>query len=271
MSENSIIYPLSMGVDSATIGDLSNLTTTDKTNVVSAINEVNGKFPVSIANGGTGASTAENALVNFNLIDNTEQDFPANSEADYITAVRNYFEANSEDYIPFVFNAGWQGQGYGMAAGVKTLDIDDPSGQTRSIMIFNQKSGVKFYIRQPDSQWYDYSPNGIVLYENSSGTQNTITLSDDAQYYKYFEIYYKNDAGTFSSTKVEAPNGKTVQLSMMGYYDNMMYLRATNIEISGTSITWQNGSYGWGTTGNNGTSIYSGTSLLYITKVVAYR
>ncbi len=271
MSIKSIVYPLSMGVDSETIGNLADLTTTNKTNVVSAVNEINGKFPVSIANGGTGASTAEGALVNLNLIDTTEQDFAGNSEADYITAVRNYFEANSEEYIPFVFNAGWQGQGYGMAVGVKTLDLGDHGGQTSSIMIFNQQSGVKFYIRDPNSQWRDYSPNGIVLYENSSGTQNTITLSDDAQHYKYFEIYYKNDAGVFSYTKVEAPNDKIVELSMLGYYDNQMYLRTTNIVISGTSITWRNGSYGWGTTSNNGTHIYDGNSLLYITKVIGYR
>ena len=67
MSEKTIVYPLSMGVNSQTIGNLTDLTTTNKTNVVASINEVNSKFPVSIANGGTGATSASAARTNLEV------------------------------------------------------------------------------------------------------------------------------------------------------------------------------------------------------------
>lgn len=49
--------PLGVGDDSEKIGNLSDLTTTDKTNIVSSINEVNNKI-IPISQGGTGATTA---------------------------------------------------------------------------------------------------------------------------------------------------------------------------------------------------------------------
>lgn len=64
----SLLNHFGDGSSSADIGDLSDLTTTDKTNVVSAINEVNGKFPVSIANGGTGGTTATEARTNLGVM-----------------------------------------------------------------------------------------------------------------------------------------------------------------------------------------------------------
>ena len=67
MSEKTIVYPLSMGVNAQTIGNLTDLTTTNKSNVVASINEVNSKFPVSIANGGTGGTTATAARTNFSV------------------------------------------------------------------------------------------------------------------------------------------------------------------------------------------------------------
>lgn len=67
MSEKTIVYPLSMGVNAQTIGDLTDLTTTNKLNVVASINEVNAKFPVSIANGGTGGTTATEARTNLEV------------------------------------------------------------------------------------------------------------------------------------------------------------------------------------------------------------
>lgn len=59
--------PLIVGNDSEKIGNLSDLTTTNKTNIVSSINEVNGKFPISIANGGTGGTTATEARTNLGV------------------------------------------------------------------------------------------------------------------------------------------------------------------------------------------------------------
>lgn len=50
------------------LGDLANLDTTDKGSAVDAINEVFGKFPVSVADGGTGATTAAGARTNLGIV-----------------------------------------------------------------------------------------------------------------------------------------------------------------------------------------------------------
>lgn len=57
-----------MGANPESIGNLSDLTTTNKSNLVSAVNEVNNKFPVSIANGGTGGATATAARTNLEVM-----------------------------------------------------------------------------------------------------------------------------------------------------------------------------------------------------------
>lgn len=238
MSENSIVYPLSMGVKPESIGNLSDLTTTNKTNVVSAVNEVNGKFPVSIANGGTGATTNINAFANLGMIDTQGQVFSANSEADYISAVQNFFDTNSTEYVPYIFNAGWQGQGYGVAWGVQSLKNDPNFNNT--LFIFNEKAGTKIFHKDKDSNgWVDYSPTGVVLYENSSGTKSTVVLSESAANFKGLKIYYKHNDGEIFCREVNDPDGHSTLLFSVKYRDtDFSYLSSSQIFISGTSITW---------------------------------
>lgn len=85
--------PLSVGDDSGKIGNLSNLTTTDKTNIVSSINEVNGKFPVAIANGGTGGTTVTEARTNLGVRTAEQLFFNADGSASTIelsSSIENY-------------------------------------------------------------------------------------------------------------------------------------------------------------------------------------
>ena len=88
----------------------------------------------------------------------------------------------------------------------------------------------------------------VVLYENSSGSNGTITLSQSASNFKIIEIFYhKNDSYTinniYDSTKVYSPNGKQAQL-LLAYTtsytndDNIdIQFKSKIITISGTSIT----------------------------------
>lgn len=66
MSDTPIFYNLQTAGDvTAITGRLSDLETTVNTNLVAAINEISGKFPVSVPNGGTGNTslTAGNILL----------------------------------------------------------------------------------------------------------------------------------------------------------------------------------------------------------------
>lgn len=88
------------------------------------------------------------------------------------------------------------------------------------------------------SRWQKIQLEGEVLYENSSGTAGTVTLSDSAANYYYLEIFYKNNDGFYSSTKVPNPNGKDVVLvSTTPNYDGNTYLKSTMYSISGTKMT----------------------------------
>lgn len=69
MSDTPIFYNLqTAGNVTAITGRLSDLETTVNTNLVAAINEIDGKFPVSIANGGTGGTTATEARTNLSVM-----------------------------------------------------------------------------------------------------------------------------------------------------------------------------------------------------------
>lgn len=54
--------------DTATIGSLTDLTTETQSSIVAATNEINAKFPVSIANGGTGGTTTTDARTNLGVM-----------------------------------------------------------------------------------------------------------------------------------------------------------------------------------------------------------
>ena len=86
--------------------------------------------------------------------------------------------------------------------------------------------------------------NGTVLYNNTSGTSGTITLSDSAANYDYLVFYY--DAyqdSAYCSTKIYNANGKSVGLSAFdSYYQNSgtgldgIYGRVCDAFVSGTSV-----------------------------------
>ncbi len=78
------------------------------------------------------------------------------------------------------------------------------------------------------------------LYDNSSGTTGTVTLSDSAANYTYLEIFYKDTGNNIPefSTKIKSPNGKNVALSIVAPTTNSN-TRTTSklVTINSTSIT----------------------------------
>ena len=114
--------------------------------------------------------------------------------------------------------------------------------------------------------------NGIVLYENSSGTNGTITLGDSAANYDYMDIYYKKDGCGCNSTRVDSPNGKDVNLMLnqltsgAGTFQNL----TKRIYVSGTSITVTTDKTGFCNINHGGTGNLQLENHIYITKVVGY-
>lgn len=80
----------------------------------------------------------------------------------------------------------------------------------------------------------------ITLYNNSSGTNGTVTLSNSAGNYNYLEIFYGVSGGSLQSVKVFAPNGKTACLTLAYLESNYVRLQAPRAYINGTSITKNN-------------------------------
>lgn len=111
----------------------------------------------------------------------------------------------------------------------------------------------------------------VQLYNNTTGTNGTVTLSETSANFTYIEIFYKETqrGNCYSSVKVYSPNDKTVNLSTM-YYSGAtygMYLITKDIKISGTSIT--NVRYGWQYVGSDRYSIDQ--NLINIVRVVGYK
>lgn len=108
----------------------------------------------------------------------------------------------------------------------------------------------------------------FVLYDNSSGSNETITLSDTVNNYKYIEIFYAYGGNYYSSVKVYTPN-KLVNLvgAMINQIAKNTYLTATNIRISGNKISPEY----FGEYQLNGNNLISTTNRIWITRVVGYK
>ena len=110
------------------------------------------------------------------------------------------------------------------------------------------------------------------LYNNSNGSNGTITLSQTAANFNYIEIYYalNTDSG-YSCSKVQSPNGKKANLQIVnGIATNNISIAGCTISISGTSVTFSAGktiAIASGFTLNG----FSNTNEIKIYKILGYR
>lgn len=111
---------------------------------------------------------------------------------------------------------------------------------------------------------------GTELYNNTTGSNNAITLSESAANFTYLEIFYRNNDNYYNSTKIYQPNGKIAYLDADYPYtsgEGYSYAKKTSVQISGTSITPIN--YVELTIMPTGASIQNKNNI-YITRVVGY-
>ena len=93
----------------------------------------------------------------------------------------------------------------------------------------------------------------IILYNNSSGTTGTVTLSQSVANFTYIEVYYKDDYNYCGMTKVYRANGQTAMLTASRIAsNNSAFIKSRNVKLNGTQITTEyNGNWSsW----NNSTS-----------------
>lgn len=115
--------------------------------------------------------------------------------------------------------------------------------------------------------------HGEVLFTDDNGQDGTITLSDSAANYAYIEIFYcDNNKNGYSSTKVYAPNGKDVDLSIIeGTANSNTLIRRTSYAISGTSMTPDTSRDGYvQISGSTVSTLGIGTNYLRIVKVIGH-
>ena len=245
-------------------------------NVNEKIQQINSLFPVSISQGGTGATTSVQALKNIGIVDNAEldsPDFTADTESDYISQVKAYALAHITDQIPLVFNAGWKDKGYGTAVAFATSDT------MKFLMLYNDAlRGVRFFKYAPSTSttWYEKFTNvPTVLYENSSGSAGTITLSSSVSNFVRIGVYAKN-RGTDHSAAVynEIKLSNTTVMSLAATtatntkYDTTVWFSAI-INFSGTKLTFsRNFASSYNRTGGYNSNSSDGFKIL---RVVGYK
>ena len=111
-----------------------------------------------------------------------------------------------------------------------------------------------------------------VLYSNDEGTQSSITLSDSAENYSYFEIYFRGNDGERNMCKVFQPNGAIAMLSTSLINNVTLYQKTSCVQISGTSISWIDVSHGWAIIANGQTAnVNSSVNKIYIMYVIGYK
>lgn len=138
-------------------------------------------------------------------------------------------------------NNGWRslinirhrgGAGDGKYYGLQIMD-DGMTSASWNLLVRKQNSGT----------WYNWEtiPRRVNLYNNSSGTTGTVTLSQSADNFNYIEIFYRNNDNRYSSTRIYRPTTGTnnVWLSAGFIYNDIkqVYIKAKEIVINGTSLT----------------------------------
>lgn len=108
----------------------------------------------------------------------------------------------------------------------------------------------------------------VVLYNNTTGTNGTVDLSETSANFTYLEIFYRNNDQQYSSVKVYNPDGKYVSLLTTYIASSYFMMKGARIQISGNKINklsyYEGNAYNqatWTTSANN----------TYIVRVLGYR
>lgn len=104
------------------------------------------------------------------------------------------------------------------------------------------------------------------LYNNTSGTNATFTLTDSLENYNYMEVYFRNSDNIHNSVKIENPNSKTFTTACWYVSSNGNNIKATKWTGSTNTIT-RVASF---EAAIGGSPNYS-TNSVYVYKVIGYK
>lgn len=122
---------------------------------------------------------------------------------------------------------------------VETSGDDDEIMQTLiQCHKYAPKIFTRCYYNGAWGEWMRADPIESILYENNSGSGETVTLSQSVSEFKSIDIYYCDNNGRGNGyTKVLNPNGKLVHLGLQEAAATTVFLRQTVYTISDKSIT----------------------------------
>lgn len=142
----------------------------------------------------------------------------------------------------------WNGNTFNAAAyrGIKTLTAKSHSNYGTNNNYVPDMSFIAYWngaYSSENASNLTYAHQGTiqckptVLYNNTTGTAGTVTLSQTAANFTYIDIFYKQQDNFFSFVRIYSPNNKMATLHGVASWDADTYYSNKNVTISGTQIT----------------------------------
>jgi hypothetical protein len=107
-----------------------------------------------------------------------------------------------------------------------------------------------------------------VLYDNPTGTNTTVNLSETSANFKYMDIYCLSSDNTYTTVRVHEPNGKRVT-AMSGWFGSAAYFKNCVLIINEAVISVTQGNNAQ-ITGTNACTTASLADAIKVVKVVGY-
>ena len=141
----------------------------------------------------------------------------------------------------------------------------EKQGNNTLIPFTNITSSLTNYLPQHSG----YMTCSTSLYQNDSGSNGTITLSETSANFAFLEIYYGKNGQCCQ--KVYNPNGKRSILLETSYSASAFQTVSKRIQINGNSITTVNGTSGYGNIYSDKTCDIASENTIEIYKVLGYK
>ena len=138
------------------------------------------------------------------------------------------------------------------------------------LMTISGKSGNVWIKGILETSQGEMQTKGVSLYDNSSGTDGSITLSESAANFNMIEVHCKTNDNAYFSVRIYNPNNKYVSLTTSwATAEATAYIKIKQIGISGVSIWNESSRFNEiKLTNVVKTEQYN---AIYITKVIGYR